>query len=311
MRLFKFFVLRASIGCLALATACEFAAAQAPEARKAKTKQAAVLPAGVRVERDLEYARRGEQRMLLDLYLPEKPSKNPLPVVVWVHGGGWSGGSKDRCPAAYLAAEGFAVASINYRLSQEARWPAQIDDCREAIRWLRQEAKSRGFDAAQVGVWGGSAGGHLVALLGTLDAPSAEATSSRVQAVCDWYGPSDLLTMPPNVLSAGKTEADLAKSNGAQLLGGIVRDRPQLARQASALHQASAGDAPFLIMHGDEDPQVPLEQSTRLHEALTKAGVESTLEVLPGGGHGGPKFQTEEVKQTVRDFFRRTLCKKE
>lgn len=247
--------------------------------------------------------------MLLDLYLPEKRSDKPLPVVVWVHGGGWNAGSKERCPAAYLAAEGFAVASINYRLSQEARWPAQIDDCREAIRWLRKEAKARGIDAEHIGVWGGSAGGHLVALLGTLDVPSDEAISSRVQAVCDWYGPSDLLTMPPNVLSPGKTEADLAKANGAQLLGGIVRDRPELARQASAFYQASDGDAPFLIMHGDEDPQVPLEQSTRLHAALKAAGVESTLEVLPGGGHGGSKFQTEEVKQTVREFFRRTLRK--
>lgn len=309
MRLFKSFVFRASVCCLALAIACEFAAAQTPEVRKTNAKQAAALPAGVRVERDLEYTSRGEQRMLLDLYLPEKRSDKPLPVVVWVHGGGWNAGSKDRCPATFLAAEGFAVASINYRLSQEARWPAQIDDCREAIRWLRREAKARGFDAEHIGVWGGSAGGHLVALLGTLDVPTDEATSSRVQAVCDWYGPSDLLTMPPNVLSPGKTEADLAKANGAQLLGGIVRDRPELARRASALYQASAGDAPFLIMHGDEDPQVPLEQSTRLHAALKAAGVESTLEVLPGGGHGGPKFQTEEVKQTVREFFRRTSRK--
>lgn len=309
MRLFKVSAIRISVYCLTIAIACEHAAAQAPQVGKAKAKPAATLPPGVRVERDLEYARRGEQRLLLDLYLPEKPSDRPLPPVVWVHGGGWNAGSKDRCPAAYLAAEGFAVASINYRLSQQARWPAQIDDCREAIRWLRREAKSRGFAAERIGVWGGSAGGHLVALLGTLDAPTDEATSSRVQAVCDWYGPSDLLTMPPNVLSAGKTEADLAKSNGAQLLGGVVRDRPELARQASALHQASAGDAPFLIMHGDEDPQVPLEQSSRLHAALKAAGVESTLEVLPGGGHGGPKFQTEEVKQTVRDFFRRKLSK--
>ena len=309
MRLFKSFIIQASACCLAIVFACEFSAAQTPEARKTKAKQAAALPAGIRVERDLEYARRGEQRLLLDLYLPEKASESPLPVVVWVHGGGWNAGSKDRCPATFLAADGFAVASINYRLSQEARWPAQIDDCREAIRWLRKEAKGRGFDADHVGVWGGSAGGHLVALLGTLDVPSDEATPSRVQAVCDWYGPSDLLTMPPNVLSPGKTEADLAKANGAQLLGGIVRDRPELARQASALYQASAGDAPFLIMHGDADPQVPLEQSTRLHDALTKAGVESRLEVLQGGGHGGPMFQTEEVKQTVRDFFRRTLSK--
>ncbi|MBA4016876.1 MAG: lipase [Pirellula sp.] len=308
MRLFNSVPFRASFCCIVLALVCEFATAQAPQADKSKAKKAAALPVGVRVERDLEYARRGEQRMLLDLYLPEKASEGPLPVVVWVHGGGWSAGSKDRCPATFLAAEGFAVASINYRLSQEARWPAQIDDCREAIRWLRKEAKARGFDAEHIGVWGGSAGGHLVALLGTLDVPSDEATSSRVQAVCDWYGPSDLLTMPPNVLSAGKTEADLAKANGAKLLGGIVRDRPELARQASAFYQASAGDAPFLIMHGDADPQVPLEQSERLHNALTKAGVSSTFQVM-SGGHGGPAFQTEDSKQLVLAFFRKHLSR--
>lgn len=265
------------------------------------------LPAGVRAEHDLEFVRRGERRLLLDLYLPMETTAKPLPVVVWVHGGGWSKGSKDRCPAVYLAAEGFAVASISYRLSHEARWPAQIDDCREAVRWLRRAAPKYGLDANHIGVWGGSAGGHLVALLGTLDAPTDEGISSRVQAVCDWYGPSDLLTMPPNVPGPGKTERDLAESNGAKLLGGTVRDRPETAKQASALYHASAGDPPFLIMHGDADPQVPLEQSTRLYQALSAAGVPATLEVLKGAGHGGPGFQTDEVKSLVRDFFHRRL----
>lgn len=266
------------------------------------------LPSGVRVLRDLEFARPDDRPQLLDLYLPEKKSAKPLPVVVWVHGGGWNGGSKERCPGTYLAADGFAVASINYRLTDVAQWPAQIDDCRAAIRWLRKHADEYGLDAAHVGVWGGSAGGHLVALLGTLDAPEAAGEPScRVQAVCDWYGPSDLLTMPPNVLSPGKTEEGLAKSNGAKLLGGTVRDRPKLAKQASALYQVSRDDAPFLIMHGDQDPQVPLEQSTRLHAALQKAGVEATFKVVAGAGHGGPGFQTDAIRRTVREFFARHL----
>jgi acetyl esterase/lipase len=283
--------------------------ADRPATKKSAVKKSAALPAGVRVERDLEFVRRGDLSLRLDLYLPVKPEETAVPLVVWVHGGGWNAGDKARCPGVYLAAEGFAVASINYRLTQEAQWPAQIDDCREAIRWLRREGAKYGIATDKIGVWGGSAGGHLVALMGTLDLPTDEAVSSRVQAVCDWYGPSDLLTMPPNVLSAGKTEADLAKANGAQLLGGIVRDMPELAKQASAYYQASAGDAPFLIMHGDEDPGVPLEQSRKLHEALQKAGVESTFTIVKGAGHGGPAFQTDALKNEVRDFFRKHLAK--
>ena len=257
--------------------------------------------------RDVVYAKRGERALKLDLYLPEKLGDEKLPVVAWIHGGGWSKGSKDRTPAAYLAAEGFAVASVEYRLTGEAIWPAQIDDCRDAIRFLRSHAGDYGLDADKIGVWGGSAGGHLVALLGTLDVPTDEAVSSRVQAVCDWYGPSDLLTTPSNTPGPGKTDADLAKSNGALLLGGIVRDRPKLAMEASAFHQVSKDDAPFLIMHGDADPQVPLEQSTKLYEKLKATGVPVTYEVLKGAGHGGPAFLTDDVKRKVREFFAKHL----
>ena len=124
-----------------------------------------------------------------------------------------------------------------------------------------------------------------------------------MQAVCDWFGPSDLLTMPPNVISETRTRAQVEKSNGAVLLGAAVMDIPERARSASALHQVSSGDAPFLIMHGDADPGVPLEQSVKLHENLVAAGVPSSLEVVAGAGHGGPEFKTDEVKQTVRAFF--------
>ena len=154
---------------------------------------------------------------------------------------------------------------------------------------------------------GGSAGAHLVALMGTLDAPKNETTSSRVQAVCDWYGPTDLLTMPPNVPADGRTLEDIAKSNGAKLLGGTVRDRPDLAKQASAFYQVSGDDPPFLIMHGEQDPSVPLVQSQRLHEKLTAAGVASTLHIVAGAGHGGKAFHTPEVREIILEFFNRHL----
>jgi acetyl esterase/lipase len=280
--------------------ACNGRAAEAP--KKGRSAARAALPEGVSVLRDVEYVRRGEQALLLDLYLPAQRAGR-LPVVVWVHGGGWNKGSKDNCPAKWLAAEGFAVASIQYRLSTEAVWPAQIEDCRAAVRWLRANAAAHGLDATCVGAWGGSAGGHLVALMGTLDGPADE----RVQAVCDWYGPSDLLTMPPNVFSPGRSRDDLAKANGAQLLGGIVMDMPERAKSASALCQVTPDDPPFLIMHGDADPQVPLEQSEKLHAALRRAGVPSHLEILKGAGHGGKDFDTPQARRLIREFFERHL----
>ena len=286
----------------------DFAIARANEGAKAKlrVKKYAAPPEGVEVLRDLQYSVIGDKKLLLDLYRPKKFT-GKLPVVVWVHGGGWKNGSKDRCPAAWLAKHGFAVASINFRMTQEAKWPAQIDDCRAAVRWARTNADVYQFDGDHVGAWGSSSGGHLVALMGTLDIPKTEQGSSRVQAVCDWFGPTDLLTMPYNMLTDGRTEADIANSNGAKLLGGTVRDRPELAKQASAFYQVSKDDAPFLIMHGEKDPGVPLTQSQRLHQKLQAAGVPSQFEIVKGAGHGGKEFQSLEVKQTVLEFFNRTL----
>ncbi len=255
------------------------------------------------VLKDIEYARPDGYSLRLDLYLPENRQGKRLPVVIWVHGGGWKNGSKDKCRAAWLADEGYAVVSINYRLTDVAQWPAQIDDCREAVRWARRNASVFGFDPARIGAWGSSAGGHLVALMGTLPYPENESVSSRVAAVCDWYGPTELLTMPPNNVGNGRTEEDVANSNGAKLLGCTVKDCPELARQASAYDNVSKDDAPFLIMHGDEDPGVPIQQSIQFHERLQKAGVPSQFEIVEGAGHGGKLFDTPEVKATVFAFF--------
>ncbi|PHR89062.1 MAG: lipase [Blastopirellula sp.] len=257
------------------------------------------------VEKDIEYATAGDVSLLLDLYKP-KQSQGKLPVVVWVHGGGWKAGSKKNCKAAYLTQHGFAVASINYRLIP-VQWPAQMNDCRAAVRWLRKNADQHGLDGAHIGVWGSSAGGHLVALMGTLDAAEDEAVSSQVQAVCDWFGPSDLLTMPPNNVGNGRTKEDVATSNGARLLGATVREVPELAKKVSALYQVTKDDAPFLIMHGEIDPNVPLSQSERLHAKLIATGVDSTFHIVKGAKHGGKEFNTPEVQQMVVDFFNKQL----
>lgn len=255
------------------------------------------------VLKDIEYSRPNGYPLLLDLYLPERAQGEGAPVVVWVHGGGWKNGSKEKPKAAWLAEEGYAVVSINYRLTDVAQWPAQMDDCREAVRWVRRNASVFGFDLDRIGTWGSSAGGHLVALMGTLPYPENESVSSRVQAVCDWFGPTELLTMPPNNVGEGRTEEDVANSNGAKLLGCTVKDCPELARQASAYDNVSKDDAPFLIMHGDEDPGVPIQQSMQFYERLRETGVPVQYEVVEGAGHGGKLFDTPEVKATIRAFF--------
>ena len=261
------------------------------------------LPDGVEVIRDLEYAQAKGVSLKLDLYRPSARPSAPMPLVIWVHGGGWRNGSKANCPAAWLAAKGYAVASLDFRLLPEHPWPAQIEDPVSALRWLRQESGKYGYDASRSAAMGGSSGGHVVALWGTLSLPAED----KVKAVVDLYGPTDLLTMPPNVLSEKRTRADLAKANGALLLGGIVMDQPEKAKAVSALHQVSKDDVPFLILHGTADPGVPVDQSERLHAALRAAGVESTLKLLPGAGHGGKEFDSPESRALIQTFLDRHL----
>lgn len=261
------------------------------------------VPEGVEVLRDLEYAQVKGVGLKLDLYRPSARPSAPMPLVIWVHGGGWKTGTKANCPAAWLATKGYAVASLDFRLLPEHPWPAQIEDPIAALRWLRKESGRYGFDAERTAAMGGSSGGHVVALWGTLTLPAED----KVKAVVDWYGPTDLLTMPPNVLSEKRTRADLAKANGALLLGGIVMDQPEKAKAVSALHQVSKDDVPFLIMHGTADTSVPVDQSERLHAALKAAGVESTLKLLPGAGHGGREFDSPESRALIQAFMDKHL----
>ncbi len=261
--------------------------------------------------RDIEYARVGEKRLLLDLFLPEQ-AKGPLPLVVWVHGGAWSGGDKSSTQAVGLLRQGYASASISYRLSHEATFPAQIHDCKAAIRWLRAHAEEYGLDADHIGVWGSSAGGHLVALLGTTgderelegDVGGNREYSSRVQAVCDWYGPSDFLTIAD---APSNLKHNAPDSPEAKLIGGAIPENRPAALRASPTTYVTGDDPPFLIMHGDQDMVVPINQSEILYERLKKAGVEATYLPLEGAGHGGPEFVTPENLQVVREFFDKHL----
>jgi len=279
---------------------------QAPA--QAASARAQGLP-GIRTERDIPYVPGGHERQKLDIYRAEdaKPTDR-RPLIVWIHGGAWKGGSKDGCPAVRFVRRGYVVASVNYRLSQHAVFPAQIHDCKAAIRFLRANADKYGIDPARIGVWGGSAGGHLVALLGTTggvkELEGAEGgnldVSSRVQAVCDFFGPTDF----PGYFGDDSQRNDTADNAIADLLGGALKDRQELAALASPARHVTADDSPFLICHGDRDPLVPLDQSRLLHTRLLAAGVDSTLHVVPGAGHG---FGGREIEKLVDEFFDRYL----
>ena len=269
------------------------------------------IPGG-QVYRDLKYGKANGNANLLDLYVPTGASTNPVPLIVWIHGGAWEGGDKSYCPAVGAVSYGYAVASLNYRLSQQAVFPAQIQDCKGAIRWLRANAAIYHLDPKHIGAWGDSAGGHLVALLGTTgDDKALEGTvggnllqSSRVQASCDWYGPSDLTRLWNDVMNSGKfTE----KNPLSRLFGGTLSQKSDLASQASPVTHVTTNAAPFLIMHGDRDDLVPLSQSQELNDALKSAGVPSQLIVVPDSGHGGPEFLNETNKNNIAAFFNRYL----
>jgi acetyl esterase/lipase len=283
-----------------------FTAGRAPAQPQEQKKPFQKLPPGVRVERGLAYVPGGHERQQLDLYRPEK-ANTPLPVIVWVHGGAWRGGSKDGGgPAVRLVPKGYAVASIGYRLSQHAIFPAQIEDCKAAIRWLRAHATKYGLDADHIGAWGGSAGGHLVALLGTAgDVKDLEGKlghldqSSRVQAVVDWFGTTDFTKQ------GGWHNNPMSPE--AQLIGGPVQENKEKSQRANPIAYVTKDDPPFLIMHGTKDDVVPFNQSELLVDALKKAGVPITFRPLEGAGHGGPAFSAPEHMREIEAFFDRHL----
>lgn len=262
---------------------------------------------------NLQYGDGTNAANLLDIYLPEKIDK-PVPVVVWIHGGGWANGDKSPSPQfLQLLPHGLAVASINYRLSGEAPFPAQIYDCKGAIRYLRAHAKEYQIDPDRIGIWGVSAGGHLAALLGTsAGVKELEGNvggnlnvSSRVQAVSDYAGPTDLgqvfaqgADMPAFVNNA------ILRGYYENLLGGgPVESHPDLIRLANPINYITVDDPPFQIFHGDKDVLVPVGQGQLLAEALKAKGVPCDYTVLPGMGHG---FGQGQYRATVA-FFEKQL----
>jgi acetyl esterase/lipase len=269
-----------------------------------------------RILRDLAYVSGGHERNKFDLYLPKQSDRKDLqtekqPLIIWVHGGAWMAGNKNNCPARRFLRKGYAVASINYRLSQHATFPAQIEDCKAAVRWLRANSDKYNLDSKRFGVWGSSAGGHLVALLGTtgdvkeFDKGENLNVSSCVQAVCDYFGPTDFIKISDFPSSIRHDAPDSPES---KLIGGPVLQNKDLCRRANPITYVTRDDPPFLIVHGDKDNTVPHNQSQLLYEALKKAGVQAKFYTVKGGGHGG--FRSPEVDKMVDEFFDKNLKSK-
>jgi acetyl esterase/lipase len=264
------------------------------------------------IQRDLVYKRVNGAVLALDLYCPQKVS-SPLPVIIWLHGGGWSKGRKEgHSPAVSLVDDGYAVASVDFRLTDVASFPAQIEDCKAAVRWLRANASKCNLDPNRIGVWGFSSGGHLAALLGTsggvkeLEGNGDNMSySSRVQAVCVVSGPGDLLQLYRDATGPSGAEMNPKVKPGLEaLIGGSLEDNKTKALAASPISYVSKDDPPFLIIQGENDPTVPISLTQSFFAALKGAGVDATLEIATGRGHGvgGPKFQP-----MIKEFFDKHL----
>jgi len=270
---------------------------------------------------DVPYATKSPAQTL-DIYLPDK-GDGPFPVILSIHGGAFKFGDKrdgQVTPMLKGLNRGYAVVSINYRLSGEAKWPAQMHDCKAAVRWIRAKAKTYKLNPDKIAAWGGSAGGHLSAVLGTSgDVKTLEDLtqgnsdqSSRIQGVVDWFGPTDFLKMDNQLRESGLENPNphsAPDSPESELIGKILEAAPDLVKTSTPDTYVSPDDPPFLIQHGLEDTTVPYQGSVLLARTLGKAlGYQKvSLELFPATRHGGEAFQTEENLNRVFTFLDRYL----
>jgi acetyl esterase/lipase len=280
-----------------------------------------VPPDGTTVRRDLHYVPSGHERQRLDLYVPQT-GPTPFPLILVVHGGGWSANDKNNHAnvawvTPVLLRAGYAVASVNHRLSQHAIFPAQIHDVKAALRFLRARAGEYGLDPSRVGIWGASSGGHLAALVGTsAGVPDMDGRLGplqqhvRVRAVIDWYGPTDFLQSDAHRLPDGLRAAP-ADSAQSRLIGAPIETVPERTQAANPIRYVTADDPPFFIVHGDQDRTVPHHQSELLRDALRAAGIPVEMRTVIGAGHGSQTaalnaaYQTDKMIQEMTAFLDR------
>ena len=259
-----------------------------------------------KVIKDVEFAVVQGQSLKLDLYLPDKPKGSGL--VVWIHGGGWHKGSKEKCFITWLPQHGYTVASISYRLSSVAKFPAQLHDCKGAVRWLRTNAEKYGYNPKRIFVAGASAGGHLTALMATTSGHKLLEgkvggnldRSSSVQGAIDYYGPTDFILR-------SKTQPSRANEKGSvvyELLGGGAHEKVAAAKLASACYHVSKDDPPLLVFHGTKDRTVLLDQSQAIATAYKKAGLPIKLHIIEGASHGGNSFYSGKNAKRLLEFLK-------
>ena len=262
----------------------------------------------IEVNDDIQYGKGGGENLQLDLARPKALDirlHKPAPCIVFIHGGGWAGGNRKAHHGRMekAAKEGFVSATISYRLVKDDknRWPAQIEDCKCAVRWLRENADDLGIDPQRIGAFGDSAGAHLSMLLGTMDKQDglegdggSASYSSKVQAVVGYYGPTDLTAEYPPA-SRGIVQ---------NFIGGPLGDRRDDYRRASPMTYVNAGDAPMLLFQGTKDVLVPYEQAFKMATALTDAGVPGRVEILLGHGHGWGGETAKHTERATLEFFR-------
>ena len=265
----------------------------------------------------LEYASPGGVPLLMDLRVPD--GAGPHPTILYLHSGAWVTGDRFGGAAIRQASRGYAVASIDYRLAPDHIWPAQIEDAKAAVRWLRANAARFQLDRNRIGVVGASAGGHIGAVLGTsggvaalegLELGNAQ-ESSRVKVVVDLYGPTDLLKLEEQKLPCSlPLNGNAANMPPSLLIGCPIQSCPEQTQAANPITYVTKDDPPFLIVHGMMDCLVPYKQSVILHEALVAKGVPSQLVLIPNGQHGGSAFAAyEQVVDVFLDTHLRAASK--
>ena len=286
--------------------AVTFSAMLAASAAYGQSGGASELPEGVAVTPDIPFATVDGHELALDLYMPAD-ANNP-PLLVWVHGGAWRAGSRKSVSTLALVQAGYAMASTSYRLSGVAPFPAQSHDIKAAIRFLRAHAADYGYDASRIGILGSSAGAHLAALVGVTNG-NAELEgnvggnleqSSDVHAIVAYYPATNLVSILDQSTPFG---LNLRVPALEALLGGPVEEKSDLARLASPVFHVDADDPPLFLLHGDQDPQMPINQSHELHGAYKQHGLTAEFEVVHGSPHGGPAFYDAGRNRMVGSFL--------
>ena len=255
------------------------------------------LSAAAQTLTTVEYAKPAGKSLLMDLRVPD--GNGPWPVILFLHSGAWITGDRTGGPAIRQVSRGYAVASIDYRLAPEFTWPAQLDDCNEAIRWLRAHAVEYRLDPERVGVFGTSAGGHLAAVVGT--------TGERVKAVVDLYGPTDLLKLEEQKLPCIPLNGNASFMPPSLLMGCPIQACREKTATANPMTYVTPDDPPFLIMHGQRDCLVPWQQSQLLYDSLHTAGVRVALYLLPTAEHADDQFNEPQWQAVVDQFLDSTL----